>query len=761
MQSNEITNPNPNSTVNTIALQPDGSILLGGAFTTVWGTARNRVARVTSAGALDATFNPNANNTVNTLALQSDGSVILWWAFTTMWWVARNYLTRVSSIWVLDTGFNPNPNAAVSSSYILGNGSIIAWWAFTTVWGISRTELVKISPQWVVDDNLDVPFLAAATTINTIALDNENNLLVWGTFTIVDGNANTPYFAQIGVSEYMDMNQAMFWADASVGTNCTTTGCAISTWREKAFSRIGTQVTATNQPIYQTAGTNFNPTVQFAWTPIAVGSAAFDYLTYGVQSLNITNKMTVFVVQNLHTAGEHYPIWLQNGATQWRYSNLKLQANKWTSASAGGLIAAPYISSVAVNDSLATHYVNGGRVASSNLTTGAFVTGNALWVWGTEAVGNYSVDGDIAEIIVYNRALTWVIRNQVESYLALKYGTTLNQTIDGDWDTIAWTSYRNGLGEIVWDAAAHLWYNNNIIWLWRDSRTSLQQRISRSAATWDNIILATIDDFVSPNQASYRTNPNDESYFVMWHNNGSTWFDASYDGGINNRISRIWKAQTTNYTSGVYIAIQSGALWLPVGMSTGSAIVVSSDTIFTSADTVVPLSTTGIYLYANATIPNWSYITFVNQNLGSLTIDAPTTLNIWTTQAQGIAQILSWQSTDFTVSDWQGTTSGYYTTISVSDLTSSVWTIVNTTMSIKADPIITIAWAGNPAVVLDAGITSYVPASGTLVFMERNIGTWPWIVWTYGSKIRLQVPIPAYTPVANYTGTITYTLIEN
>lgn len=101
------------------------------------------------------------------------------------------------------------------------------------------------------------------------------------------------------------------------------------------------------------------------------------------------------------------------------------------------------------------------------------------------------------------------------------------------------------------------------------------------------------------------------------------------------------------------------------------------------------------------------------------------------------------------------------TTISISNLTSSVWTISNTTMSIKADPITTIAWAGNAAVVLDGGITSYVPASGTLVFIERNLWTWPWIVWTYGSKVRLQVPIPAYTPASIYTGTITYTLIEN
>ena len=58
--------------------------------------------------------------------------------------------------------------------------------------------------------------------------------------------------------------------------------------------------------------------------------------------------------------------------------------------------------------------------------------------------GVYSTDGDIAEIIIYNRALTGTLRNNVESYLALKYGMTLDQTVDGDADGIAGTSYRNG-----------------------------------------------------------------------------------------------------------------------------------------------------------------------------------------------------------------------------------------------------------------------------------------------------------------------------
>jgi hypothetical protein len=60
--------------------------------------------------------------------------------------------------------------------------------------------------------------------------------------------------------------------------------------------------------VYISTGMNFNPTIQFAGTPTAAGNVSFDYINYYRQSLNITNKMTVFVVQNLDIAGEHYSI---------------------------------------------------------------------------------------------------------------------------------------------------------------------------------------------------------------------------------------------------------------------------------------------------------------------------------------------------------------------------------------------------------------------------------------------------------------------
>ena len=48
------------SEVRSLAIQPDGKILVAGSFTALGGTARNNIARIHASGTLDTAFNPNA-----------------------------------------------------------------------------------------------------------------------------------------------------------------------------------------------------------------------------------------------------------------------------------------------------------------------------------------------------------------------------------------------------------------------------------------------------------------------------------------------------------------------------------------------------------------------------------------------------------------------------------------------------------------------------------------------------------------------------
>ena len=70
-------NPGANNIVETLAVQGDGKILVGGWFTTLGGggtgtTPRSRIGRLNPDSTTDDNFNPGANGKVNVLAVQAD-----------------------------------------------------------------------------------------------------------------------------------------------------------------------------------------------------------------------------------------------------------------------------------------------------------------------------------------------------------------------------------------------------------------------------------------------------------------------------------------------------------------------------------------------------------------------------------------------------------------------------------------------------------------------------------------------------------------
>lgn len=91
--------------IRVVAVQPDGRILIGGAFTAYNNTARDGIARLTSTGALDGTFAPTTDGTTNTIALLPDGRVLLGGTFTTVNGAAASRLALLSSTGVTDSTF--------------------------------------------------------------------------------------------------------------------------------------------------------------------------------------------------------------------------------------------------------------------------------------------------------------------------------------------------------------------------------------------------------------------------------------------------------------------------------------------------------------------------------------------------------------------------------------------------------------------------------------------------------------------------------
>ena len=95
--------PNANDFIRVIVVQPDGKILLGGAFTTLSPNGgapvtRNHIARLNPDGTLDTAFNPNANDAVLSIAVQADGKILVGGAFTNIGGQTRNHIARLDAL---------------------------------------------------------------------------------------------------------------------------------------------------------------------------------------------------------------------------------------------------------------------------------------------------------------------------------------------------------------------------------------------------------------------------------------------------------------------------------------------------------------------------------------------------------------------------------------------------------------------------------------------------------------------------------------
>jgi uncharacterized delta-60 repeat protein len=196
-------NPKANGTVNAIALQSDGKVLLCGVFTTLQPnnapstTTRNRIARVNSDGTLDTSFNPNANITVDTMALQPDGKIVLGGVFSSLQpngapsATIRNNIARINSDGTLDTGFNPNSDGMVDAIAVQPDGKVIFGGFFSHVQpngaptATVRNSLARVNSDGTLDTGFDPN---PNSQITSIALQADTKILLGGVFTTLRPN---------------------------------------------------------------------------------------------------------------------------------------------------------------------------------------------------------------------------------------------------------------------------------------------------------------------------------------------------------------------------------------------------------------------------------------------------------------------------------------------------------------------------------------------------------------------------------------------
>ncbi len=143
----------PNSTVWSLVVQSGDHILLGGTFAAYNSALAGRLVRLSSTGVLDTTFASNIgaglNNYVYSLAQQSDGSVVIGGAFTTIKGATSNRVARISALGVPDTAFTAQLGTGfdtdVNAVAVTPAGNIMVGGYFTTLNGTSDTYLARLS----------------------------------------------------------------------------------------------------------------------------------------------------------------------------------------------------------------------------------------------------------------------------------------------------------------------------------------------------------------------------------------------------------------------------------------------------------------------------------------------------------------------------------------------------------------------------------------------------------------------------------------
>lgn len=87
-----------NEFVSSIALQGNDKVVVGGGFTEFNGTVANRLVRLLTNGVYDTSINfgSGANNFINTVAIQPDNKIVIGGGFTQFDGVPRNYIARLN-----------------------------------------------------------------------------------------------------------------------------------------------------------------------------------------------------------------------------------------------------------------------------------------------------------------------------------------------------------------------------------------------------------------------------------------------------------------------------------------------------------------------------------------------------------------------------------------------------------------------------------------------------------------------------------------
>jgi uncharacterized delta-60 repeat protein len=186
--------------VNSILIQNDSKIIIGGEFGEINGVVKWNIARLNINGSIDQLYNlgtgvsdpiGSSNSVVNTTCIQNDGKIILGGRYYTYNGVICGGISRINLDGSIDTTFNQGTGVGsfeIYCSAIQSDGKIILGGSFNSYNGTLRNNIVRINP----DGSLDPSFNTSGTfpngSIYSLAIQSDGKIIIGGDFTYLHSN---------------------------------------------------------------------------------------------------------------------------------------------------------------------------------------------------------------------------------------------------------------------------------------------------------------------------------------------------------------------------------------------------------------------------------------------------------------------------------------------------------------------------------------------------------------------------------------------
>ena len=423
----------------------------------------------------------------------------------------------------------------------------------------------------------------------------------WSGGVGLDVTATT--FQVIPDSKFYSIPKLMAWYKANAGVTATGEGTNTTAWTDSSTNANNLALVGAGNPLFYgtTAAqlANFNASISF--TDDQLRNTNANNVTKGI-SLGRHGK-SVFAVVSKPSLGTSAGFITNVGRDVVAFSSyglatntgdiVQLNVNGGTNLNSSSFLKfdkQALISGVYKNQSITTVnpgtlYGDGKQLATGNTNPYTSLNDGQSIAVGFGIDGEYDGhDGNIAEVIHFPWDLSTIDRQKVESYLAVKYGISFDQTAATDYvfsdGAKFWTSALN-----VSAAGPATNYKSAIFGIAKDAASALDQRISKSAE-FDIVTLSTDAVYMNEN-TTHAAVAADKSAFMMSTNNANVVIQSTeVMAGFTQRLSREWRVSKTNFTQAINMKFE--------GYNNQWVLVSDADGDFSAGATVVgPLSGTG------------------------------------------------------------------------------------------------------------------------------------------------------------------------